>query len=197
MESKFVSVPSCFKVPKIKMKQRTKSWKKSYEVSWCFLLFLSLFNEELLISLCFLAQPSELFWLLVCLFFAWFAQRLLVSWVVLTPPKTNSSPPKMVVGRLTILSFRYGHFFRGHVNWAVIETLVACVIQGIIITTHLYRDYNKQLEGSLLTNQWNEMSQVKKGFDHCSVLGGVFSGVRSCFRWETFKWLELPRQKRP
>ena len=61
MESKFVSVPSCFKVPKIKMKQRTTSCKKKREVSWCFLVFLSLFNEELLISLCFQAQPSELF----------------------------------------------------------------------------------------------------------------------------------------
>ena len=35
--------------------------QKKREVSWCFLVFLSLFNEELLISLCFQAQPSELF----------------------------------------------------------------------------------------------------------------------------------------
>ena len=67
----------------------------------------------------------------------------------------------------------------------------ACVIQGII-ATQLYRDYNKQLEGSLLTNQYNEMSQ---GF--WSLLIWVFARgllkvmIRSLWGWLLVGFLQL------
>ena len=65
----------------------------------------------------------------------------------------------------------------------MIKTLVACVIQGIIITTQLCRDYNKQLEGSLLTSQYNEISQGFWSLLIWVFVRGLLKVIRSLWGW--------------
>lgn len=99
MESKFVSVPSCFKVPKINMKQKTTSCKKQLRSFFLFSSFSESFQWRVADFTLFSSSAFRTCLTLGISFFAWFAQRLLLSCVVLTPPKT------MVVGRLpTFLS---------------------------------------------------------------------------------------------